>query len=139
MKKGIKKAITSPTKETVITDHKRPIHGFCYTHFNMEDEKLSNLEQQILNTLPAGRKQAITLNKLAYLLHINKKRVSVIVADLRKRGYLIGSNRQAHGGMYLIVTSNEFWETVNTLQKSVNSQQTIINALLKHEERFTRE
>lgn len=139
MKKGTKKAITSPTKETVITNHKRPIHGFCYTHFNMEDEKLSNLEQQILNTLPAGRKQAITLNKLAYLLHINKKRVSVIVADLRKRGYLIGSNRQAHGGMYLIVTSNEFWETVNTLQKSVNSQQTIINALLEHEERFARE
>ena len=40
MKKGIKKAITSPTKETVITDHKRPIHGFCYTHFNMNKDKL---------------------------------------------------------------------------------------------------
>lgn len=39
MKKGIKKAITSPTKETVITDHKRPIHGFCYTHFNMDKNK----------------------------------------------------------------------------------------------------
>lgn len=102
------------------------------------DETLSNIEQQILNTLPAGRSQAITLEKLAYLLRINKKRVSDIVADLRKRGYLIGSNRQAHGGMYLIVTSNEFWETVNTLQKSVNSQQTIINALLEHEERFAR-
>lgn len=104
----------------------------------MTDTPLSNIEQQILNTLPAGRAQAITLEKLAYLLRINKKRVSDIVADLRKRGYLIGSNRQAHGGMYHIVTSNEFWETVNTLQKSVNSQQTIINALLKHEERFAR-
>lgn len=39
MKKGIKKAITSPAKETVITDHKRPIHGFCYTHFNMDKNK----------------------------------------------------------------------------------------------------
>lgn len=39
MKKGIKKAITSPSKETVITDHKRPIHGFCYTHFNMDKNK----------------------------------------------------------------------------------------------------
>lgn len=39
MKKGTKKAITSPTKETVITDHKRPIHGFCYTHFNMDKNK----------------------------------------------------------------------------------------------------
>ena len=41
MKKGIKKAITSPAKETVITDHKRPIHGFCYTHFNMKDKELT--------------------------------------------------------------------------------------------------
>ena len=39
MKKGIKKVITSPAKETVITDHKRPIHGFCYTHFNMDKNK----------------------------------------------------------------------------------------------------
>lgn len=39
MKKGIKKAITSPDKETVITDHKRPKHGFCYTHFNMNKNK----------------------------------------------------------------------------------------------------
>ena len=84
----------------------------------MTETPLSNIEQQILNTLPAGRAQAITLEKLAYLLRINKKRVSDIVADLCKRGYLIGSNRQAHGGMYLIVTSNEFWETVNTLHKS---------------------
>ncbi|MFT9470391.1 hypothetical protein [Leuconostoc pseudomesenteroides] len=43
MKKGIKKAITSPAKETVITDHKRPIHGFCYTHFNMEKDKKTKL------------------------------------------------------------------------------------------------
>ncbi|MFT8911058.1 hypothetical protein [Leuconostoc pseudomesenteroides] len=43
MKKGIKKAITSPTKETVITDHKRPIHGFCYTHFNMDKDKKTKL------------------------------------------------------------------------------------------------
>lgn len=104
----------------------------------MTDKQLSNIEQQILNTLPVGRAQAITLEKLAYMLRINKKRVSVIVADLRTRGYLIGSNRQAHGGMYLIATSNEFWETVNTLQKSVDSQQAIVNALLKHEERFAR-
>ncbi|MBZ5995252.1 hypothetical protein KII97_01860 [Leuconostoc gelidum subsp. gasicomitatum] len=42
MKKGIKKAITSPTKETVITDHKRSYHGFCYTHFTMKDKKIKS-------------------------------------------------------------------------------------------------
>lgn len=67
MKKGTKKAITSPTKETVITDHKRPIHGFCYTHFNMNTNKLLkvwNLDLQILSS-KAQKIQALahTLNK----------------------------------------------------------------------------
>lgn len=67
MKKGTKKAITSPTKETVITDHKRPIHGFCYTHFNMNEDKLLkvwNLDLQILSG-KAQKIQALahTLNK----------------------------------------------------------------------------
>lgn len=47
MKKGTKKAITSPTKETVITDHKRPIHGFCYTHFIMNEDKNTKLSLSI--------------------------------------------------------------------------------------------
>ena len=47
MEKGIKKAITSPAKETVITDHKRPIHGFCYTHFNMDKNKNTKLYLQV--------------------------------------------------------------------------------------------
>lgn len=47
MKKGTKKAITSPTKETVITEHKRPIHGFCYTHFIMNEDKNTKLSLSI--------------------------------------------------------------------------------------------
>lgn len=47
MKKGTKKAITSPTKETVITDHKRLYHGFCYTHFNMDEDKNTKLSLSI--------------------------------------------------------------------------------------------
>ena len=67
MKKGTKKAITSPTKETVITDHKRPIHGFCYTHFNMNKDKLLKVWNLDLQTL-SGEAQKIqalahTLNK----------------------------------------------------------------------------
>ena len=66
MKKGIKKVITSPAKETVITDHKRPIHGFCYTHFNMDKDKLLkvwNLDLQSVS-MTAQNIQAIahTLN-----------------------------------------------------------------------------
>lgn len=139
MKKGIKKAITSPAKETVITDHKRPIHGFCYTHFNMKEEHLTNIENQILNILPRGRSNAVTLIRVADDLHINKHKVSEIVANLRNDGHLIGSVRKQKGGVYIIVTSNEFWETVNTIKKSIESQQRSLNALMQHEERFARE
>ena len=40
MKKGIKKAHTRATKLTDEPTHKRPIYGFCYTHFNMNKDKL---------------------------------------------------------------------------------------------------
>jgi DNA-binding IscR family transcriptional regulator len=102
----------------------------------MTNKPLSNLEKQILNTLPYGRRNAITLVNIAILLNINKKRVSMVISDLRKSGYVIGSTRKTHGGMYLIENSDEFWETVNTLQNSINSQQEVISALLKHEGRF---
>ena len=51
----------------MITDHKRPIHGFCYTHFNMNEDKLLkvwNLDLQILSG-KAQKIQALahTLNK----------------------------------------------------------------------------
>ena len=67
MKKGTKKAITSPTKETVITDHKRPYHGFCYTNCNMNTDKLLKVWNLDLQTL-SGEAQKIqalahTLNK----------------------------------------------------------------------------
>ncbi len=93
MKKGIKKAITSPAKETVITDHKRPIHGFCYTHFNMKEEHLTDIEHQFLSALPDGRDNAVTLLKLSRTLNINKHKVSEIVARLRNAGYLVGSSK----------------------------------------------
>ena len=67
MKKGTKKAITSPTKETVITDHKRPYHGFCYTHFNMNEDKLLKVWNLDLQTLSGAAQKiqalAHTLNK----------------------------------------------------------------------------
>lgn len=51
----------------MITDHKRPYHGFCYTHFNMNTDKLLkvwNLDLQALSG-EAQKIQALahTLNK----------------------------------------------------------------------------
>ncbi len=44
MKKGTKKAHPLPTKVVDEPCYKRPIHGFCYTHFNMKEEHLTDIE-----------------------------------------------------------------------------------------------
>ncbi|MCT3039035.1 hypothetical protein EFS27_07110 [Leuconostoc mesenteroides] len=83
MKKGIKKAITSPAKETVITDHKRPIHGFCYTHFNMKSGKtlkVWDLDLQILS-VKARNVQALahTLNKVLQSEQLDTEYITDVV------------------------------------------------------------
>jgi len=67
MEKGIKKGHPLPTKVVDEPSYKRPLHGFCYTHFNMKSEKILkvwNLDLQILSA-KAQNVQAIahTLNK----------------------------------------------------------------------------
>jgi hypothetical protein len=66
MKKGIKKAHPLPTKVVDEPCYKRPIHGFCYTQFNMDKDKLLkvwNLDLQSVS-MTAQNIQAIahTLN-----------------------------------------------------------------------------
>ena len=67
MKKGIKKAHPLATKLVDEPCNKRPIHGFCYTHFNMDKEltlKVWDLDLQTLS-VKARNVQALarTLNK----------------------------------------------------------------------------
>ncbi|MDC2805872.1 hypothetical protein [Leuconostoc suionicum] len=67
MEKGIKKGHPLATKLVDEPSYKRPLHGFCYTHFNMESGKILkvwNLDLQILS-VKAQNVQAIahTLNK----------------------------------------------------------------------------
>ncbi|MEX0380875.1 hypothetical protein AB3K25_04320 [Leuconostoc sp. MS02] len=68
MKKGIKKAITSPTKETVITDHKHPYYGFCYTHFTMNNQHhaefmINNENIAYINSLSTPDKPFLILDR----------------------------------------------------------------------------
>ncbi|WP_251942358.1 hypothetical protein, partial [Leuconostoc mesenteroides] len=85
--------------------------------------QLSDIERQFLSALPDGRDNAVTLLKLSRTLHINKHKVSEIVARLRNAGYLVGSSKSRPNGVYFIITAQEFWETVNTINKSIQSQQ----------------
>ncbi|ORI46691.1 hypothetical protein [Leuconostoc mesenteroides] len=67
MKKGIKKAHPLATKLVDEPCYKRPIHGFCYTHFNMNTDKLLKVWNLDLQTLSAKARNvqalAHTLNK----------------------------------------------------------------------------
>lgn len=101
--------------------------------------QLSDIERQFLSALPDGRDNAVTLLKLSRTLHISKHHTSEIVARLRNAGYLVGSSKSRPNGVYFIITAQEFWETVNTIKKSIQSQQATLDALMIHEERFTRE
>ena len=49
MEKGIKKAHPRATKLTDEPCYKRPIHGFCYTHFNMDKDKNTKLHLTVEN------------------------------------------------------------------------------------------
>ncbi len=49
MKKGIKKAHPLATKLVDEPCNKRPIHGFCYTHFNMDKDKNTKLHLTVEN------------------------------------------------------------------------------------------
>lgn len=67
MKKGTKKAHSLATKLVDEPCYKRPYQGFCYTHFNMNEDKLLKVWNLDLQTL-SGEAQKIqalahTLNK----------------------------------------------------------------------------
>ena len=64
--------------------------------------------------LPANQIQILTFTRRA---------ASEIVARLRNAGYLVGSSKSRPNGVYFIITAQEFWETVNTIKKSIQSQQ----------------
>lgn len=95
MKKGIKKAITSPTKETVITDHKRPIHGFCYTHFNMESGKILKISDISIEKLSTSAKNIQTLTRLLKIAEksseLDQLDTSRIIEMILEQGIDIGN------------------------------------------------
>ena len=66
MKKGIKKAHPLPTKVVDEPCYKRPYHGFCYTHFTMNEDKLLKVWNLELQTL-SGKAQSI--QALAHVLN----------------------------------------------------------------------
>lgn len=66
MKKGTKKAHPRATKLTDEPCDKRPIYGFCYTHFNMNEDKLLKVWNLDLQTLSA---KAQSIQTLAHTLN----------------------------------------------------------------------
>ncbi len=83
MEKGIKKGHPLPTKVVDEPNHKRPIHGFCYTHFNMKSGKtlkVWDLDLQILS-VKARNVQALahTLNKILQSEQLDTEYITDVV------------------------------------------------------------
>ena len=66
MKKGTKKAHPLATKLVDEPCYKRPYQGFCYTHFNMNEDKLLKVWNLDLQTLSA---KAQSIQTLAHTLN----------------------------------------------------------------------
>lgn len=64
MKKGIKKGHPLPTKVVDEPSYKRPLHGFCYTHFNMESGKILKISAISIEKLSTSTKNIRTLTRL---------------------------------------------------------------------------
>ncbi|MDI6614114.1 hypothetical protein QMA64_05910 [Leuconostoc suionicum] len=65
MEKGIKKG--HPHKRPNFTDepsYKRPLHGFCYTHFNMKTGKILKISDISIEKLSTSAKNIQTLIRL---------------------------------------------------------------------------
>lgn len=78
MEKRHKKGHPLPTKVVDEPSYKRPLHGFCYTHFNMEDNKNTKLfltveQVHYINTIVDEPLFVINNDKLTFK-PINEKR-----------------------------------------------------------------
>lgn len=83
MEKGIKKGHPLPTKVVDEPSYKRPLHGFCYTHFNMKSGKALKVWDLDLQTLSvkAENVQALarTLNKALQSEQLDTKYITDVV------------------------------------------------------------
>lgn len=94
--------------------------------------ELTTLEKNMLSCIPHGVENAISTKELANKLSINIRTARGVISDLRYKGFLIGSNKNTHGGGYYKINSYaEGVNTLNMLEKQRNQTSKLIAVFRK--------
>ncbi|CAK1234002.1 hypothetical protein ACT5YR_02400 [Fructobacillus fructosus] len=99
-------------------------------------DQLTAREKAVYMALPQGQENAIKVPTLAKKVGIPERRLYTILSHLADRGYLVGSLRNAKGGVYKIVNSDEYFYTLNMMKNNVKSYQKRVASLEQHRGRF---
>lgn len=99
-------------------------------------DQLTAREKAVYMALPRGQDNAIKVPTLAKKVGIPERRLYTILSHLADQGYLVGSLRNAKGGVYKIVNSNEYFYTLNMMKNNVKSYQRRVAGLEQHRGRF---
>lgn len=73
----------------------------------VEFDDLPPLYKLVLSCIPYGAVNAISAKKLAKACGVNERRITAIVAALRKQGYLIGSSKGTKHGYFREINREE--------------------------------
>ena len=99
-------------------------------------DQLTAREKAVYMALPQGQDNAIKVPVLAKKVGIPERRLYTILSHLADQGYLVGSLRNAKGGVYKIVNSDEYFYTLNMMKNNVKSYQKRVAGLEQHRGRF---
>ncbi|CAK1246251.1 hypothetical protein R82291_FJPPFKPJ_01453 [Fructobacillus cardui] len=99
-------------------------------------DQLTAREKAVYMALPQGQENAIKVPVLAKKVGIPERRLYTILSHLADQGYLVGSLRNSHGGVYKIVNSDEYFYTLNMMKNNAKSYQKRVAGLEQHRGRF---
>ncbi|GAP04998.1 hypothetical protein [Fructobacillus tropaeoli] len=99
-------------------------------------DQLTAREKAVYMALPQGQENAIKVPLLATKVGIPERRLYTILSHLTDQGYLVGSLRNAKGGVYKIVSSDEYFYTLNMMKNNAKSYQKRVASLEQHRGRF---
>lgn len=97
--------------------------------YTSEIKKLNEEESAIFKIIPYGEDHAIKNRDITIRLGLSTVAVRQRVHDMRKKGVLIGSNRN---GFFLIENKADYVKTINQLKHRAEEITEVINILEKN-------
>lgn len=94
-----------------------------------EDEKMTVLEEIVLDTLREGSENAISSTWFEDYKGINRRTLCEVVKNLRKKHVPIGSNRTGKRGYYIIDSQDDLNTTIRSLASQIKEEAAVLKAL----------